>query len=211
MNDHAKPVFAGINVRCMSELPANTMLVSPDVFEKLKDPEAADRELTRVKEQFELLTEQLTKSGWKTTQPVRHTSANPNPMQFPKGGAPASSHQVIDASAPTTHPKPADEKAYLEQMIFKLAERGWKPCAYNDGGGHMTIDTSAHGIHWIIEQVSAVDQAWLKFENENGATRTVFLVWGNDPHGEELFADHSMGEGFEDAIDAAHKEIFPED
>ena len=203
MNDQPKPMFAGIKVICMPELPANTMMVSTDVFELLQAPEGAlaahDQYMAEMKQRF--------------AEVARLMPATPENMEWPehKGSEPASSHKVIDARAPATHPKPADEKAYLEQMIFKLAERGWKPCAYNDGGGHIAIDTAVRGIHWIIEQVSAVDEAWLKFKNENGATRTVFLVWGNDPHGEELFADLSMGEGFEEAVDAAHKEIFPED
>lgn len=201
MNDRTR--FAGINVRCMHELPANTMLVSPDIFAMLKDPEAAaaaqEAQLAEVAERFANMTATM--------------SAIPENAKWPgyQGSAPASSHKVIDARAPATHPKPADEKAYLEQMIFKLAERGWKPCAYNDGGGHIAIDTAVRGIHWIIEQVSAVDQAWLRFKNADGITKTVMLGWGNDPHGEELFADHAEGHGFEDAVGKSHNEIFPED
>lgn len=204
MNDQPKPMFAGIKVICMPELPANTMMVSTDVFELLQAPEgalvdAADQYMAEMKQRFAEVT--------------RLMPAIPENMEWPehKGSEPASSHKVIDARAPATHPKPADEKAYLEQMIFKLAERGWKPCAYNDGDGYMPIDTAVRGLHWIIEQVSATDHAWLQFKNADGKTKTVMLIWGNDPHGEELFADHAMGEGFEEAVDAAHKEIFPED
>lgn len=215
MNDQPKPMFAGIKVICMPELPANTMMVSTDVFELLQAPEGAlaahDQYMAEMKQRFAALGSALEDAGWKVSAQKRHVSQNPNPMQFPKGSAPASSHKVIDARAPATHPKPADEKAYLEQMIDKLADRGWKPCAYNDGDGYMPIDPAVRSMGWIIEQVSATDHAWLQFKNADGKTKTVMLIWGNDPHGEELFADHAMGDGFEEAVDAAHKELFPED
>lgn len=99
---------------------------------------------------------------------------------------------------------PLTERSALARLIRALAKQGWNPVDVYDGGD--PIPLAGMDVDKIVEECSATSDAHLRMSNGEN-TATMYLVWGNSPM--ELVANHSIRWGFEEAIDAALRSIWP--
>lgn len=110
-----------------------------------------------------------------------------------------------------------EEKAALLktlQMIEKRSPGEWTITFVDDG--EERLPAAGKTLEEIVADASAVDMSHIFFQHRhaqlgsNGKPRNhyMMLVWGNSPA--ELIADHTIGDGFDEALDAVHEQLFPE-
>lgn len=97
------------------------------------------------------------------------------------------------------------EKMALGLIMGSLRSMGWEHYELDDGDGWAWIGDKA--IEQVVEDCSAVDLCTLRMLKDGDKTAVMLIVWGNSPS--ELVADHSCSNGFEEAVDAALREIWP--
>jgi hypothetical protein len=87
------------------------------------------------------------------------------------------------------------ERAIVANLIAHLQAAGFEPYKASDGEERHKVST----IKEAMEVIFSVDQAWL-YVRKAGVEKghTVMLVLGN---GEDCIADHSVGDGFDEAMD----------
>lgn len=96
------------------------------------------------------------------------------------------------------------ERAVVANLIAHLQAAGFQPTGVNDGGDER-IKTP--DLKSAMEAIFAVDDSRLYVKREGDAKgHTIVLVLGN---GEDCIADHSMGPGFDEAMDEFYDDVLP--
>lgn len=98
-----------------------------------------------------------------------------------------------------------DEPQALARILGHLARQGWVVKGVDYGEGPEKLDLST--IKKVVTEARACDISFLRLEKDE-ARAVIQLVWGNSPS--ELIADHSTSNGFEEALDAALKSVWPD-
>lgn len=98
------------------------------------------------------------------------------------------------------------EKAGLLGVLEHLKGQGWVVRHVDDG--EEEIDAEGKTLAEVIEDAAAVELAHIRLSRVDGAgTGTLMLVWGNSPI--ELIADATTNHGFDEALDAAQRSVWP--
>ncbi|MBC7198077.1 MAG: hypothetical protein H5U32_02395 [Pseudomonas balearica] len=98
------------------------------------------------------------------------------------------------------------EKMALGLILGSLRSMGWEHYKLDDGEGWEFVGDKS--IEQFVEDCAAVDDCSLRLLKDGRKTAVMLIVWGNSPS--ELIADHSCSNGFEEAVDAALREVWPE-
>ena len=98
------------------------------------------------------------------------------------------------------------EKLGLLKMLQHLELNGWVVTHVDDGEELIKADNKA--LAEVVDDAAAVELANIRFSKAEGlGTGTIMLVWGNSPI--ELIADHTTNHGFDEAVDAAQRSVWP--
>ncbi|MBU0564891.1 MAG: hypothetical protein KJ890_15485 [Gammaproteobacteria bacterium] len=97
------------------------------------------------------------------------------------------------------------EKLALGLLLGSLCSMGWEHYELDDGDGWEFVGEGT--IDETVEHCAAVELCNLRLRKDGNKAAGILLVWGNSPS--ELIADCSCSYGFEDAVDAATKALWP--
>lgn len=95
----------------------------------------------------------------------------------------------------------------LVLVLQSLAEQGWRTLWVNDGEEVVKFPELNATLDRVADLASGTDQALLLLQLDERRKGSISLIWGNSPI--ELIADHSCASGFEEAVDAALKTVWP--
>jgi hypothetical protein len=98
------------------------------------------------------------------------------------------------------------EKDGLLMVLMHLAEQGWVPIELWDTEEWRTFNNGAP-LTSVVEACGDVEMATLRLRRTDGRTGSLGLVWGNSPS--ELIADYTLDHGFEGAVQAAQRSVWP--
>ncbi len=122
-----------------------------------------------------------------------------------------SKHQEPVEPKPAPQPKVFNqEQQTLLKTLEKMQDKGWHVAAISDGEQYEPVKLGMT-LRDVVEDASAVEMSWIQFKRAGlNKNHTILLVWGNDERGYELIADHSEGDGFDEALGEIQHELFPE-
>lgn len=95
-----------------------------------------------------------------------------------------------------------NEAKIVRYMTEKLAEAGWVLLEVDDGGE--TIKTAT--VEEAIDVMNSVEESWFRY-TKDGEVHAVYVINGNGNDGWDLIADYSMGDGFDEVLDAVLEKI----
>ena len=98
------------------------------------------------------------------------------------------------------------EKAGLLKVLQHLGSQGWGPYELWDTEEWRNFNAGAT-LTDVVACCAETDMATLRMKGSNDCIGSIGLVWGNSPI--ELIADYTLGHGFEDAVDAAQRSVWP--
>lgn len=98
------------------------------------------------------------------------------------------------------------ERAGLFKVLEHLVGQGWRPYQLWDTEEWLTLPLGL-ALQAVVTAASQTDMATLTLISGDGRTGSIGLVWGNSPL--ELIADYTLDHGFEEAVDAAQRSVWP--
>jgi len=110
----------------------------------------------------------------------------------------------LEDFTPAAHEDP--EKAGLLKTLLHLVGQGWQPVELYDSEEWRNFKAGAP-LPDVVEACAEVEMATLRLRHWDGRTGSLGLVWGNSPL--ELIADHTTDHGFDEAVAAAQRSVWP--
>lgn len=99
------------------------------------------------------------------------------------------------------------ERAGLFKVLQHLEHPGgWRPYQLWDTEEWLTFPPGL-SLQAVVTEASQTDMATLRMISGDGRTGSLGLVWGNSPL--ELIADHTTDHGFDEAVAAAQRSVWP--
>jgi len=98
------------------------------------------------------------------------------------------------------------EKDGLLMVLMHMAEQGWVPSELWDTEEWRNFNNGAP-LTSVVEACGDTEMATLRLRHTDGRTGSLGLVWGNSPL--ELIADHTTNHGFDEAVAAAQRSVWP--
>lgn len=98
------------------------------------------------------------------------------------------------------------ERAGLFKVLDHLDDHGWRPIELWDGEEWLTFGPGVT-LQAKVKEAAQTDMATLRLRHDDGRTGSIGLVWGNSPI--ELIADYTLDHGFEGAVEAAQRSVWP--
>jgi hypothetical protein len=114
---------------------------------------------------------------------------------------------AIEEDEPEEQGDPAEaERAGLHKTLLHLLAQGWKPIELWDTEEWLTFAPDL-SLEAMVKEAAQTDMATLRLRHTDGREGSIGLVWGNSPL--ELIADYTTSHGFEEAVDAAQRSVWP--
>lgn len=98
------------------------------------------------------------------------------------------------------------EKAGLLKVLQHLDDHGWRVIELWDTEEWLTFGPGVT-MQAKVNEAAQTDMATLRLRHDDGRIGSIGLVWGNSPI--ELIADYTTNDGFEDAVAAAQRSVWP--
>jgi hypothetical protein len=98
------------------------------------------------------------------------------------------------------------EKAGLFKVLDHLDDHGWRPIELWDTEEWLTFSPGL-SLQAKVKEAAQTDMATLRLRHDDGRIGSIGLVWGNSPI--ELIADHTTNHGFDEAVRAAQRSVWP--
>lgn len=98
------------------------------------------------------------------------------------------------------------EKAALLKILQHLDDHGWRPIELWDTEEWLVFGNGVT-LQAKVNEAAQTDMATLRLRHDDGRIGSIGLVWGNSPI--DLIADYTIDHGFEAAMDAAQRSVWP--
>lgn len=98
------------------------------------------------------------------------------------------------------------EKAGLLKVLQHLDDHGWRPIELWDTEEWLVFGNGVT-MQAKVNEAAQTDMATLRLRHDDGRIGSIGLVWGNSPI--ELIADYTTSDGFEGAVEAAQRSVWP--
>jgi len=95
------------------------------------------------------------------------------------------------------------EQAVARRLVKSALKMGYQ-ISVHDGGSKWSPKFITFGAVWVWLGEMDEDQILL-FDASDNLVGWIFLVWGNEPDGSELIADHTSNDAIAAVVDAALK------
>jgi hypothetical protein len=98
------------------------------------------------------------------------------------------------------------EQAGLLKVLQHLDDHGWRPIELWDTEEWLVFGNGVT-MQAKVNEAAQTDMATLRLRHDDGRIGSIGLVWGNSPI--ELIADYTLDHGFEGAVEAAQRSVWP--
>jgi hypothetical protein len=98
------------------------------------------------------------------------------------------------------------ERAGLFKVLEHLSGQGWQPIELWDTEEWLVFGDGVP-LQAKVKEAAQTDMATLRLRHDDGRIGSIGLVWGNSPL--ELIADYTLDHGFEGAVQAAQRSVWP--